>query len=82
MYQQNNLYGFMDTCLSNIDDIYLITGDKKRRLIPRNIVSSKIKGKIFIVCKVFKRYFFSKISNKFSILHVIKFCHDFINNFF
>ncbi|XP_051168086.1 myotubularin-related protein 12 [Leptopilina boulardi] len=59
VYQQNNLYGFMDTCLSNIDDIYLITGDKKRRLIPRNIVSSKIKGKIFIVCKNFRTWSFS-----------------------
>lgn len=52
VHQQNNLYGYMDTCLSNVDAIYLIIGDKKRRLVPRIIQSSKIKGRIFIVCKV------------------------------
>lgn len=41
----------MDTCLTNIEDIYVTVGDKKRKLIPGNIVPSKIKG-IFIMCKV------------------------------
>lgn len=41
----------MDSCLSNIDEIYLIMGDKKRKLVPGSTVPSKIKG-IFIVCKV------------------------------
>lgn len=49
--QQNHLYGYMDTCLTNIEDIYVTVGDKKRKLLPGNIVPSKVKG-IFIICKV------------------------------
>lgn len=41
----------MDTCLTNIEDIYITVGDKKRRLVSGNIVPSKVKG-IFIICKV------------------------------
>ncbi|XP_033226069.1 myotubularin-related protein 10-B [Belonocnema kinseyi] len=59
VHQQNNLYGYTDTCLSNIDAIYLIIGDKKRRLVPRIIQSSKIKGRIFIVCKNLRTWSFS-----------------------
>lgn len=51
IHQQNHLYGYTDTCLTNIDEIYIIVGDKKRKLIPGNTVPSKVKG-IFIICKV------------------------------
>ncbi|KAK0083441.1 hypothetical protein PV325_008780 [Microctonus aethiopoides] len=57
-HQQNHLYGHMDSCLSNIDEIYLIMGDKKRKLVPGSTVPSKIKG-IFIVCKNFRTWYFS-----------------------
>ncbi|XP_034943882.1 myotubularin-related protein 10-B isoform X2 [Chelonus insularis] len=57
-HQQNNFYGYMDSCLSNIDEVYLITGDKKRKLIPGSSVPSKVKG-IFIVCKNFRTWSFS-----------------------
>ncbi|XP_015112099.1 myotubularin-related protein 10-B [Diachasma alloeum] len=56
--QQNHLYGYTDSCLSNIDEIYLITGDKKRKLIPGSTIPSKVKG-IFIVCKNFRTWSFS-----------------------
>ncbi|XP_029034885.2 myotubularin-related protein 10-B isoform X2 [Osmia bicornis bicornis] len=56
--QQNHLYGYMDTCLTNIEDIYITVGDKKRKLVPGNTVPSKIKG-IFIVCKNFRTWSFS-----------------------
>jgi len=49
--QQNHLYGYTDTCLTNIDEIYIMVGDKKRKLVPGNTVPSKVKG-IFIICKV------------------------------
>lgn len=49
--QQNHLYGYTDTCLTNIDEIYVTVGDKKRKLVPGNTVPSKVKG-IFIICKV------------------------------
>jgi hypothetical protein len=49
-HQQNHLYGYTDTCLTNIDEIYIM-GDKKKKLIPGNTVPSKVKG-IFIICKV------------------------------
>lgn len=50
-HQQNHLYGYTDTCLTNIDEIYIMIGDKKRKLAPGNTVPSKVKG-IFIICKV------------------------------
>lgn len=50
-HQQNHLYGYTDTCLTNIDEIYLIVGDKKKKLLPGNLVPSKVKA-IFITCKV------------------------------
>ncbi|XP_033198188.1 myotubularin-related protein 10-B [Bombus vosnesenskii] len=56
--QQNHLYGYMDTCLTNIEDIYVTVGDKKRKLIPGNIVPSKVKG-IFIICKNLRTWSFS-----------------------
>lgn len=56
--QQNHLYGYTDTCLSNIEEIYLITGDKKRKLSTGCAIPSKVKG-IFIVCKNFRTWSFS-----------------------
>ncbi|XP_066592594.1 myotubularin-related protein 12 [Prorops nasuta] len=56
--QQNHLYGYTDTCLSNIDEVYLILGDKKKKLVPGNTVPSKIKG-IFIICKNLRTWSFS-----------------------
>lgn len=59
--QQNHLYGYTDTCLTNIDEIYIMIGDKKRKLVPGNTVPSKVKG-IFIICKVsFPSYNIHKI---------------------
>ncbi|KAG8041949.1 hypothetical protein G9C98_007253 [Cotesia typhae] len=56
--QQNHFYGYTDSCLTNIDEIYLIIGDKKRKLMPGSTVPSKVKG-IFIVCKNFRTWSFS-----------------------
>ncbi|OXU27288.1 hypothetical protein TSAR_008542 [Trichomalopsis sarcophagae] len=59
IYQQNHLYGYTDTCLSNIDTIYLIIGDKKKsKLVPGASVPSKVKG-IFIICKNLRTWSFS-----------------------
>ncbi|XP_018306060.1 myotubularin-related protein 10-B isoform X2 [Mycetomoellerius zeteki] len=57
-HQQNHLYGYMDTCLTNIDEIYIMIGDKKRKLVPGNTVPSKVKG-IFIICKNLRTWSFS-----------------------
>ncbi|XP_024943809.1 myotubularin-related protein 10-B [Cephus cinctus] len=57
-HQQNHLYGYTDTCLTNVDAIYVIAGDKKRRLLPGNPVPSKVKG-IFIICKNMRTWLFS-----------------------
>ncbi|XP_017888753.1 myotubularin-related protein 10-B isoform X2 [Ceratina calcarata] len=56
--QQNHLYGYMDTCLTNIEDIYVTVGDKRRKLVPGNTVPSKVKG-IFITCKNLRTWSFS-----------------------
>ncbi|XP_011696648.1 PREDICTED: myotubularin-related protein 12 isoform X3 [Wasmannia auropunctata] len=56
--QQNHLYGYTDTCLTNIDEIYVMVGDKKRKLVPGNTVPSKVKG-IFIICKNLRTWSFS-----------------------
>ncbi|EFN85801.1 myotubularin-related protein 10-B isoform X1 [Harpegnathos saltator] len=57
-HQQNHLYGYTDTCLTNIDEIYIMVGDKKRKLVPGNTVPSKVKG-IFIICKNLRTWSFS-----------------------
>ena len=56
MYQQNHLYSYTDTCLSNVDNIYMIIGDKKKKLLPGVLVPPKVKS-IFIVCKVINKLF-------------------------
>ncbi|PSN49432.1 Myotubularin-related protein 10-B [Blattella germanica] len=56
--QQNLLLGEYDICLSNVDVIYQLTGEKKRRLIPGNNVSGKVKG-LHILCKNMKVLSFS-----------------------
>lgn len=50
-YQQNILLGMNDICLSSIDFIYQINDRSKKKLMPGQNVSSKIKD-ILIVCKV------------------------------
>ncbi|XP_050464297.1 myotubularin-related protein 10-B isoform X2 [Cataglyphis hispanica] len=57
-HQQNHLYGYTDTCLTNIDEIYVMVGDKKRKLVSGNTVPSKVKG-IFIICKNLRTWSFS-----------------------
>lgn len=69
-HQQNNLYGYTDTCLSNIHDVYIIIGDKKRRLHSGSAIPSKVEG-IFIVCKVIFVnifFFFFSMLNTSSLL--------------
>lgn len=50
-YQQNILLGMNDICLSSIDFIYQINDRSKKKLMPGQNVSGKIKD-ILIVCKV------------------------------
>jgi hypothetical protein len=49
--QQNLLLGEYDVCLSNVDIVYQLVGDKKRRLVPGSNVSGKVNG-LHILCKV------------------------------
>ncbi|XP_003246575.1 myotubularin-related protein 10-B [Acyrthosiphon pisum] len=49
-YQENLLLGQYDVCLSNIDIIYLLTGDKKKRLMTGHRFNDKVKG-LHIICK-------------------------------
>lgn len=55
-FQENLLLGQYDVCLSNIDVISLLTGDKKKRLMISNDgqhFNDKVKG-LEIICKVKK----------------------------
>nr|CAD7203311.1 unnamed protein product [Timema douglasi] len=56
-FQQNLFLGEYDVCLSNVDVVYQLIGDKKRKLQP-GPVSGKIKG-LHIVCKNMKVFTFS-----------------------
>jgi hypothetical protein len=49
--QQNLLLGEYEVCLSNIDVVYQLMGDKKCRLIPGSNVSAKVNG-LHVLCKV------------------------------
>lgn len=49
--QQNLLLGEYEVCLSNVDVVYQLVGDKKRRLTPGNNVTGKVRG-LHILCKV------------------------------
>ncbi|XP_050542785.1 myotubularin-related protein 10-B [Daktulosphaira vitifoliae] len=49
-YQENVLLGHYDVCLSNIDIIYMLTGDKRKRLMPGHRFNDKVKG-LHILCK-------------------------------
>jgi myotubularin-related protein 10/11/12 len=49
--QQSRLLNDLDVSLCNIDNVYNIFRDKKRKLIGGNNIDSKIKG-LLIVCKV------------------------------
>ncbi|KAJ1532085.1 hypothetical protein ONE63_000714 [Megalurothrips usitatus] len=48
--QENLLLGENDVCLSIVDEIHQMTGDKRRRLLPGSSVPPKVKG-LYIVCK-------------------------------
>lgn len=66
-YQQNILLGMNDICLSSIDFIYQINDRSKKKLMPGQNVSGKIKD-ILIVCKVSlnkKRFFKIKLYEYF-----------------
>lgn len=52
-YQENLLLGQYDVCLSNIDVIFLLTRDKKKRLMTSHRFNDKVKG-LHILCKVKK----------------------------
>lgn len=57
------LLGQYDVCLSNIDIIYLLTGDKKKRLMTGHHFNDKVKG-LHILCKVKKKItLFIKLKN-------------------
>ncbi|GLH04981.1 Uncharacterized protein GBIM_10624 [Gryllus bimaculatus] len=56
--QQNCLLAEYDICLSNVDMIYQIIGDKRRRLLPGSSVPDKVKG-LCILCKNMKVMQFS-----------------------
>lgn len=49
--QENLLLGDYDVCLSNVDEVHQMTGDKRRKMLPGNNISGKVKG-LYIVCKV------------------------------
>lgn len=53
-YQENLLLGQYDVCLSNIDVIFLLTRDKKKRLMISHRFNDKVKG-LHILCKVKKK---------------------------
>ncbi|CAH1112967.1 unnamed protein product [Psylliodes chrysocephalus] len=57
-YQQNFLLGVNDICLSSIDVIYQIGDRSKKKLLPGQNVSGKIKD-ILIICKNMKSLEFS-----------------------
>ncbi|XP_026289690.1 myotubularin-related protein 10-A isoform X2 [Frankliniella occidentalis] len=49
--QENLLLGEYDVCLANVDEIYqMIDKDKRRKMMPGNNISGKVKG-LYIVCK-------------------------------
>lgn len=56
--QKNFFLGQNDVCLSNIDILYVVGGDKKKRLVPGHNISDKVKG-LFVVCKNMKSFSFS-----------------------
>lgn len=56
--QQNLLLGEHEVCLSNVDVVYQLMGDKKRRLMPGSNVSVKVNG-LHILCKNMKVLSFS-----------------------
>ncbi|XP_050293737.1 myotubularin-related protein 10-B [Anthonomus grandis grandis] len=63
-YQQNNLLGVNDVCLSMIDCIYQVGERTRKKLVPGQNVSGKIK-ELLIVCKNMKYLEFSfKFSDK------------------
>lgn len=71
-YQENLLLGQYDVCLSNIDIIYLLTGDKKKRLMIGHRFNDKVKG-LHIICKVKETIFYfilKYIINKYLFMKI------------
>ncbi|KAL1506237.1 hypothetical protein ABEB36_005634 [Hypothenemus hampei] len=63
-YQQNYLLGINDICLSSIDCIYQLGERSKKKLVPGQSVSGKVK-ELLIVCKNMRYLEFSfKLSDK------------------
>lgn len=56
--QENLLLGDYDVCLSNVDEVHQMTGEKRRKILPGNNISGKVKG-LYIVCKNMKVIQFS-----------------------
>lgn len=56
--QKNLFLGHNDVCLSNIDILYVVGGDRKKKLVPGHNISDKVKG-LFVVCKNMKSFSFS-----------------------
>lgn len=54
------LLGQYDVCLSNIDIIYLLTGDKKKRIMTDHCFNDKVNG-LHILCKVIEILFNFKL---------------------
>ncbi|XP_025829876.1 myotubularin-related protein 10-B-like [Agrilus planipennis] len=57
-YQQNMLLGPYEVCLSSIDTIYQVGDKSKKKLIPGQNVSGKIK-ELLIICKNMRTFEFS-----------------------
>ncbi|KAI5730573.1 hypothetical protein M8J76_015286 [Diaphorina citri] len=56
--QKNFFLSHNDVCLSNVDILYQVGGDRKRRLVPGHNISDRVKG-LFVVCKNMKSFSFS-----------------------
>lgn len=56
--QKNFFLGHNDVCLSNVDILYQVGADKKKKLVPGHNISDRVKG-LFVVCKNMKSFSFS-----------------------
>uniref|UniRef100_A0A8D8YZH2 Myotubularin-related protein 12 n=1 Tax=Cacopsylla melanoneura TaxID=428564 RepID=A0A8D8YZH2_9HEMI len=55
--QKNFFLGPNDVCLSNVDILYQVGGGGKKKLIPGQNVSDRVKG-LFVICKNMKSFSF------------------------
>ena len=58
VHQVNNLLGNHGACLTNVQSVYQLCGDKKKKLFQDSQLSDKIKG-LQIVCKNLKVFTFN-----------------------